>query len=636
MAIAALAFPIACRREAPRPALERIAVVRFENLGSDLAADWMGRAFSDIIASELGRTPGIYAIPAVRIHTIETSMGGRPVTAPGISAERTAAVAAGATKIVFGQYAIRGGRLEARMTVEDELTGKMTVLNAVSGPPADIVSAASALARQISARLTPYGTKNPLVVETHVKAFEHLDSPDMADELEKSIAADPDFGPSYRQLAQLKIQHKDIAGAEDTLRQGMVLGSAIPASERALMQLQDATLRSDSNLRLQALTSLAAADPYNSDAWQELGAAEVATHRYSAAVDAFRKATDLQPDDGNIWNQLGYAAAYAGDAAAATGAMERYRKLQPQSPNPADSLGDLNLILGHLPQAEEFYSQNAKKFPEFYAGLEFLKAALAHLMTGDVNGADALAQQYFDARAKAKDPVLEYRKAQWAWISGRRKAACQQMAQLVSASDSTAGRNVAVHASAELSIWSLMLGDRAAASDMARKAAELAKPGLSVQATLARFFSQSPASAAERQARAKALAADPAQSALGKVAVADALLLAKDFPAALPVLQGMYDTGNPTADEGLAVLLAWADVKTGHMAEAAALLKANPPLSDAGITWSTPLYFPRIFYLRAVVAEKQGKADEARENWRIFHTLSGPDPLMWGEEQKGK
>jgi tetratricopeptide (TPR) repeat protein len=616
--------------------VERIAVVRFENLGSDLAADWIGRAFSDIIASELGDTPGIYAIPTVRIHTIETSMGGRPATAPGISAERTAALAAGATKIVFGQYAIRGGTLEARMTVEDERTGKMTVLSAVSAPPADIVSAASALARQISPRLTPYGTKNPQVIEAHVKAFEHLDSPDMADELAKAIAADPNFGPSYRQLAQLKTQHKDIAGAEDTLRQGLALGSAIPASERALLQLQDATLRNDSNLRLQALTALAAADPYNADAWQQLGAAGMAAHRYSQATDAFRKATDVEPDDGTLWNQLGYATAYTGDAAAATEAIERYRKLQPPSPNPVDSLGDVHLILGHLSQAEEFYSQNAKKFPEFFAGLDFLKAALTHLMTGDVNGADALAQQYFDARAKAKDPVIAYRKAQWAWISGRRKAACQQMAQLVSASDSATGRSVAVHASAELSIWTLMLGDRAAAYEMARKAAELAKPALSVQATLARFLSQSPTSAAEWQARAQAPAPDPAQSALDNVALADALLLAKDFPAALPVLQAMYDNGNPTADEGLAVLLSWADVKTGHIAEAAGLLKANPPLSDAGITWSTPLYFPRIFYLRAVVAEKQGKADEARENWRIFHTLSGPDPLMWGEEQEGK
>src|SRR5208283_1543662 len=109
-------------------------------------------------------------------------------------------------------------------------------------------------------------------------------------------------------------------------------------------------------------TSLAAADPYNADAWQELGAAEVATHRYSQAVDAYRKATDVQPDDGNLWNQLAYAAAYAGDAATATNAIERYRRVQPQSPNPIDSLGDVHLILGHLRQAEEVYSQNARKF----------------------------------------------------------------------------------------------------------------------------------------------------------------------------------------------------------------------------------------------------------------------------------
>jgi hypothetical protein len=82
--------------------------------------------------------------------------------------------------------------------------------------------------------------------------------------------------------------------------------------------------------------------------------------------------------------------------------------------------------------------------------------------------------------------------------------------------------------------------------------------------------------------------------------------------------------------------LAWANLETGHVQEAAALLGSNQPLSERGLTWSTPLHFPRIYYLRAVVAEKQGKPDEARENWRLFRALSGPDPLMWGEEQKAK
>ncbi|MEI9972660.1 MAG: hypothetical protein WDO73_11715 [Ignavibacteriota bacterium] len=91
----------------------------------------------------------------------------------GISAERTAALANGATQIAFGQYILRGGTLEARMTLESEATGKLTVLQPVSVPMADIVAAASNLARQISAQAVAYGTKSPLVVESYVKAMEH-------------------------------------------------------------------------------------------------------------------------------------------------------------------------------------------------------------------------------------------------------------------------------------------------------------------------------------------------------------------------------------------------------------------------------------------------------------------------------
>jgi tetratricopeptide (TPR) repeat protein len=635
LTILALAFLSACQRQPARPSLERIAVLRFENLGSDPSADWMGRAFSEIVTSELSSAPGLYAIPSARLHTIEASLGARPTGAPGISAERAAAVAAGATRIIYGQYAVRGGMLAARMTIEDQITGKMTVLNPVSAPPGDIVSAASALARQIAARVTPYGTKDPAVVEAHVNALEHLDSPGVAESLEKAIAADPNFGASYRQLALFKAQQRDIAGALDLLHRALDRGSAIPDTERALIQVEDAELRNDPGARLDALTALAKADSHNPQTWADLAAANTAAHRYPQAAEAYRQAVALQPDNADFWNQLGYAAAYAGDASGAAGAIDRYRKLLPDSPNPLDSLGDVNLISGHLSEAEEYYRQAAKKNPEFFAGLDFLKAAMARLMTGDVAGADALAQQYFAARVAAKDPVLDYRKAQWAWIAGRRKDACRQMEQLAHASETGARRNVAAPAYAELAVWTLMLGSRESAAEFARKAGELATPASAVQATLARFLSQSSAPPSEWQARASALVHDRAQLLIGQMALADALLFAEEFSAALPVLQQMYDGGNPTAGEGLPLLLAWADVETGHIPEAAALLRFNPPLSNAGLTWSTALYFPRIFYLRATVAEKQGKAEEARENWRIFHELSGPDPLMWGEEQKG-
>jgi tetratricopeptide (TPR) repeat protein len=636
LAIAALGLLSGCHRQPVRPSFERIAILRFENLGADPSADWIGRAFAEIVTAELTGAPGLYAIPGGRVHAVAAGLGARPAVAPGISAERTPALAAGATEIAYGQYAVRGGTLEVRVTVEDELTGKMTVLNPVSAPAGDIVSAATAVARQISTHVTPYGTKNPQVVQAYVDALEGIGRENAAEDLEKAIAADPNFGPTYRQLAQLKARQNDLAGAREVLDRALTRGNAIPDSDRAFLQLEDAVLSNDTAARLNALAALAKANPNDPETWHELAAAAVATRRYAQAVEAYRKAVAIQPDNPEFWNQFGYAAAYAGDAATATNAIERYRKLAPDSPNPLDSLGDVNLIAGHLHEAEEYYREAAKKYPAFYAGLDFLKAALAHLMTGDVSGADALAQQYFDARIAAKDPAVDYRKAQWAWISGRRKSACAKLEQVARAAETGPARNIASHAYTELAMWTLMLGNRESASEFARKAVAFVTPASAVQATLARFLSQAPASAAEWQARAAALVPGHAQSAIGNLALANALLFAKEFSAALPLLQSMYDGGTLTTDEGLPVLLAWADVETGHFAEAGALLRSNPALSDVGLTWSTPLYFPRVFYLRAVVAEKQGKSDEARENWRIFRALSGADGLMWGEEGKGR
>ncbi|HUE05077.1 MAG TPA: tetratricopeptide repeat protein, partial [Bryobacteraceae bacterium] len=524
----------------------------------------------------------------------------------------------------------------AWLTVEDTLTGRITSLDPVSAPAAEVLSAASALALQLSPRITPYGTRSAQVVQAHVNALEGLGAAGVAEALQKAIAADPDFGPAYRQLAVIRIQRKDVDGALALLNQALARGSAIPEAERARIQLQAATLRGDSAARLQALAALAKADPNEPQTWRDLAVADVTTHHYQQAVEAYRKVVEIQPDDADSWNQLAYAAAYTGDAAAATSAAMSYQKLAPASANPLDSAGDVNLMAGHLSAAEGYYRQSTQKNPGFLAGLDFLKAAMAHLMTGDVTGADTLAQQYFDARVTAKDPLADYRKAQWAWISGRRKSACQQMEKLTGAAEAGGSREVAAHGYAELAMWNLMLGNRETAAGFAQKALAFATPSSSTPAILARFLSQPPASPAEWQARANQLAPNPAQAAIRNLALADALLFAKEYGAAAPVLQQMYDNGNPAAGEGLPVLLAWADLETGRVPEAAALLRSNPPLSEIGLSWSTPLDFPRIYYLRAMAAEKQGKPDEARENYRLFRVLSGPDPLMWGEERKAK
>jgi hypothetical protein len=117
-------------------------------------------------------------------------------------------------------------------------------------------------------------------------------------------------------------------------------------------------------------------------------------------------------------------------------------------------------------------------------------------------------------------------------------------------------------------------------------------------------------------------------------ALAYALLLGQQFQPASPLLKQLYDGANPQGDPGLPVMLAWTCLETGRAAEAAPLLRLNPIPSAGGVSLFDPFSFPRIYYLRGLLAEKQGKPDEARANYRLFRQLSGPDPLIWGEEQR--
>ena len=60
-------FSFSCTRRPAEPRIQRLAILRFENLGADVSTDWMGRALSDIITVELSGVPDVYAIPAARL-----------------------------------------------------------------------------------------------------------------------------------------------------------------------------------------------------------------------------------------------------------------------------------------------------------------------------------------------------------------------------------------------------------------------------------------------------------------------------------------------------------------------------------------------------------------------------------------
>jgi Flp pilus assembly protein TadD len=490
------------------------------------------------------------------------------------------------------------------------------------------------MARQISSRAAPYGTTSGPALMAYVAARESASVAATTENLDAAIAADPNFGPPYRLLAQLKAQQQDHAAAEALLGQALARAGAMPQVERVLVEMEAANLRGDSAASVTALTALAALQPNDPAVWSSLGESYMRRRQYQQAVAAFRKLLEVEPEDVNALNQLGYAAAYAGSFDSGLDALRRYQALRSTEANPFDSQGDVNLLAGRLREAETFYLQAAKIDPNFESGGDFWKAAVARLMSGDVAGADKLAQQYIEGREAAKDPVTEVRRAEWSWVSGRRKSAWERLNTFARGNENGPLREFASRSYSQLAIWSLVLGDRAAAGELAQKGALLAGPSSAGAATLVRFLAQPPASALEWSVRAERLFPSASGNSLKSLALAYALLLDKQFQPASLLLKQLYDDANLGADPSVPVMLAWTRLEAGSATDAAPLLRLNPIPSSTGLSLFAPFYFPRIYYLRGLAAEKEGKPGEARANYQLFRQLSGADPLIWGEEQR--
>ncbi len=630
--LAACLAALSCSRRTAPPGIERLAILRFENLSSDISLDWEGRAFSEIITRELTAAPNLYAVSFERLHAADTAFGRRPLAAPGISAEHALALAAGANRVGYGDYTVRAGRLEIHLTIEDPQTGRITETLHASGAPGDPVGAASQLARQLSSGAAPYSTRNSTALRAYVSALEAANPGEQIQRLREAVAADPAFAPPYHLLGTLLAQQRDTSGALALLDQAWAHRAAMPELERARIALDLAGVRGDAPGLGKALAESARLAPNDPVLWRDLGRYSVNRRNYPQAVTALQRSLAIEPDDITALNQLGYAAAFAGDLDAATRALQRYAALRPTEANPLDSLGDVNLLLGRLPAAENCYRQAAAKTATPQNGGELYKAAMARLMTGDRAAADALAKQFVDSRRTANDPMTGYYQAQWAWIEGRRKEGYEQMAAFARGVESGAARQAASDSYSQLAIWSVALGDRPGAARMAQKALPLTSPSGTALAAVASFLSQPSASSAEWAARAERQFPVPAQKPVRDLALAYALLADRQFTAAAQVLQPLYDAASPTTDDSLPVLLAWADLDTGKPKEAAALLRFNPLPSLSGMKPLMVFWFPRLFYLRGRLAALAGNAQQAQAQFQLFRELSGNEPLSWGEE----
>lgn len=582
--IAALLLALAaCSRSAP-PRLP-LVVLRFDNLTGDPSLDWMGRGAARALAAQIeGAAAADSAQPAE---------------------ERERALATGSTRVLQGYLSLASGRLRLRAELEDAGSRKFVRSAEADGPlAAGVIPLADSVARALDPHAGPAPTRSGAALEAFVAALNAQTPGALTESLTSATAADPNFAIPYLMLIEIDQARHDRASAERVLAAARARGEAFSATDRVRLDVAAAQISGDSAALSKSLTALARLTPNDPRLLRGLGDAELQARRYTAAAGYYRKALAAQPGDANLLNTLGYAQAYAGDPDGAIRTLREYERARPGDPNALDSLGDVNFFWGRFAEAEQFYQQEFKKDPAFLNGASMLKGAMAHLFTGDPAGAEAAFAEYEAARRQANDPTAALARASWDHLRGKHKEA---VSALDTFAVSTRSRELASLAHSTLTVWLLDAGDREGARRHAAQAvASAAGPATGALAAACRYI------------------AGPADtSSPVPLARAYALLLARDFAAATPLLRQIEAHAPPNPSEPSGVLLGWALVETGHAGEAAPYLRTNPVPSVTGPAPFESLLYPRLFHLRAAAAEKQGDAAAAARNNRLFQSLQG-------------
>ncbi len=378
-----------CTRPAATP-VDRVALLRFENLAADPSLDWIATAAPGMLVAEL--IGGSHTLP-LRVETVRD------------------AYLDNATRMVHGYFDKRAGKLHFEIAVEDPERRKMMSTASAEGEP---LAAMNSMAQTIANH-----SERPRVFDLQQHSGVRVGPGDY----ERAVALDPDFGEAWLAWMEKLAAGGDRARALETAQQALARSGLRSGIERAQIELAAGTLRNDDSGRraaLQKLTQLAPADP---SPQLDLAKLEMAARHFAEAARASRDAIQAGANGSDLENSLGYAEALAGDLDAARKAFEAYGRQPGQAVNALDSLGEALFIDGKFGEAETAFLQASAKDPGFLNGGELWKAAHARWLKGDLSGADSLLEKYWEIRVKARDPLVVWRRANWLYETGRREQA---------------------------------------------------------------------------------------------------------------------------------------------------------------------------------------------------------------------
>jgi DNA-binding winged helix-turn-helix (wHTH) protein/tetratricopeptide (TPR) repeat protein len=309
-----------------------VAILGFRNLSGKPQADWLGPAFAEMLATELGAGGRVRVISGENVARVRRSLGEPALEHLGADSLRRIHNLLGADLVIDGSYlalseasepsaVARRVRLDLRVLSAPQ--GEVIASVAKVGDEPDLFGLVARTGADLRsalglADLTPAQARaaqalqpsTPEAARLYVQGLERLrafDPPGALELLEKAARADPGSAPVRSALAQAWLDMGEDARAETVAREALELARSLPREERLAIEA-----------RLHA-----------------------AGRAWDRAVAAYRTLWTFYPDNTEYGLQLVASLTAAGRGAEASGVIAELRRLpSPVSQDPRIDLAE--------------------------------------------------------------------------------------------------------------------------------------------------------------------------------------------------------------------------------------------------------------------------------------------------------
>ena len=181
--------------------------------------------------------------------------------------------------------------------------------------------------------------------------------------VQAQIAKQPQNGDFYAELAYLQLHSNDFKDSADNARKAIQLNPATPLGTETYAQAEVSLGNIDSALSTQQ--NWANSHPNDSRAIEMLGSLEQAKGDDEKAMDDYKKALQLDPNNGIAANNLAYMMVEDGENVdVALALAQTARRVQPDNADTADTLAWVYYYQENYTAARDFLESSAKTYPD--------------------------------------------------------------------------------------------------------------------------------------------------------------------------------------------------------------------------------------------------------------------------------